>query len=318
VQTPLNPTHVNVLNRGVHQWNAWITSDWRPSHPDERPDLRRLSLKGLNLAGADFRHVDFHQSNLWKANLDGANLRDTDLSSANLNKTSLINADLRGASLRYARLVEANVSGARFSGSHVYGCSIWNLNGDPSEQADLVVTPLTEPRVTADNLEIAQFIYLLLNNKNIRRVIDTITSKVVLILGRFTAERKVILDAIRDELRKRDYLPVMFDFDKPSTKTTLETVSTLSHMAKFVIADISDPKCVLQELQAIVPLNPRLPIQPLLINSQEEPGMFDFFRAFPWVLEPYVYENQDRLLAALTDKVIGPAEAKAKERAAGT
>jgi Pentapeptide repeats (8 copies) len=261
--------------------------------------------------------VDFHQSNLWEANLDGANLRDTDLSSANLNKTSLINADLRGASLRYARLVEANVSGARFSGCHVYGCSIWNLNGDPSEQADLVVTPLTEPRVTADNLEIAQFIYLLLNNKNIRHVIDTITSKVVLILGRFTRERKVVLDAIRDELRKRDYLPVMFDFDKPSTKTTLETVSTLAHMAKFVIADISDPKCVLQELQAIVPLNPCLPVQPLLINSQEEPGMFDFFRAFPWVLEPYVYENQDRLLAALTDKVIGPAEAKANERAAG-
>jgi hypothetical protein len=35
-------------------------------------------------------------------------------------------------------------------------------------------------------------------------VIDAITSKLVLILGRFTPERKTILDAIRDELRKRD------------------------------------------------------------------------------------------------------------------
>ena len=33
--------------------------------------------------------------------------------------------------------------------------------------------------------------------------IDTITSKVVLILGRFTEERKKVLDALGDELRKR-------------------------------------------------------------------------------------------------------------------
>jgi hypothetical protein len=39
--------------------------------------------------------------------------------------------------------------------------------------------------------------------------------KVVLILGRFTPERKTVLDAIRDQLRKRDYLPILFDFQKP-------------------------------------------------------------------------------------------------------
>ena len=37
-------------------------------------------------------------------------------------------------------------------------------------------------------------------------MIDTITSKVVLILGRFTAERKAVLDALREELSKRHYL----------------------------------------------------------------------------------------------------------------
>jgi hypothetical protein len=42
-------------------------------------------------------------------------------------------------------------------------------------------------------------------------VIDTITSKAVLILGRFTPERKAVLDAIGDELRKRDHVPVLFD-----------------------------------------------------------------------------------------------------------
>jgi hypothetical protein len=69
-------------------------------------------------------------------------------------------------------------------------------------------------------------IYLLLNNQKIRDVIDTITSKLVLILGRFTPERKIVLDAIRDELRKRSYLPVLFDFEKPSNRDVTKTVST--------------------------------------------------------------------------------------------
>jgi len=43
----------------------------------------------------------------------------------------------------------------------------------------------------------------------VRQVIDSITSKVVLILGRFTPERKAILDAIRGALRTRDYVPIL-------------------------------------------------------------------------------------------------------------
>ena len=49
-------------------------------------------------------------------------------------------------------------------------------------QKNLIITPHGEPAITVDNLEVAQFIYLLLNNESVRRVIDTITSKVVLIL----------------------------------------------------------------------------------------------------------------------------------------
>jgi hypothetical protein len=45
------------------------------------------------------------------------------------------------------------------------------------------------------------FVYLLLDKERIRNIIDTITGKVVLILGRFTDERKAVLDALRDELR---------------------------------------------------------------------------------------------------------------------
>ncbi len=164
-----------------------------------------------------------------------------------------------------------------------------------------------------DNLEVAQFVFLLLHNKKIRDVITTVTSKVVLILGRFTPERKAVLDAMRDEIRRRDLLPVMFDFEKPSTQTTLETVLTLASMARFVIADITDAKSVLQELQAIVPQRPSLPVQPILLESQDEPGMFDFFEGFKGFLKTYSYANAESLMATLSENVIAPAQAKADE-----
>jgi hypothetical protein len=127
----------------------------------------------------------------------------------------------------------------------------------------LIITRKGQAAVTVDDIEIAQFLYLLLNNSKIRRVIDTVTSKVVLILGRFTPERKRVLDAVREQLRVENYLPILFDLDKPTNRDITETVSTLAHMARFVIADITDARSIPQELMEIVPNLPSVPVQPL-------------------------------------------------------
>jgi hypothetical protein len=162
---------------------------------------------------------------------------------------------------------------------------------------------------------IAQFIYLLLNNQKIRNVIDTITSKLVLILGRFTPERKVVLDAIRDELRKRDYLPVLFDFEKPASKDLSGTISTLANMARFIIADLTDPSSVPHELATLVP-STVVPVQAIVLEGQQEYAMFpDLKTRYHWVLEPYQYKSRDLLIAHLSETVIAPAEAKAKDLA---
>jgi hypothetical protein len=180
-------------------------------------------------------------------------------------------------------------------------------------QQDLVITSADEPEITVDNIEVAQFVYLLLHNQKLRDVIDTITSNAVLILGRFTDERKAILDALREELRKRDYLPILFDFEKPRGRHTDETITLLARMARFVIADISDAKSVLQELRAIVPDLPSVPVQPIILAMQEEPGMFDFYRHQPSFLTVHRYTSQAQLLADLGEKVIRPAELKVLE-----
>jgi hypothetical protein len=259
------------------------------------------------------------QASLVDTNLRSAQLKRAVLVGAVLTRASLVHADLSEANLAdayldYTNLVGTNFSNATLTGCRVYGASAWDSILDGAIQESLIVTPDAAPTISVDNLEVAQFIYLLLNNQKIRHVIDTITSKVVLILGRFTPERKVVLDAIRDELRKREYLPVLFDFEKPSNRDITETVSTLAHLARFVIADITDAKSIPQELLAIVPALPSVPVQPLLLASQREYGMFEHFKRYPWVLEPYLYEDQDGLLAAITDKVIGPAETMAKGR----
>jgi len=183
-----------------------------------------------------------------------------------------------------------------------------------TKQKDLIITPKEAPIITVDHLEVAQFIYLLLHNEKIRHVIDTITTKVVLVLGRFTPERKPVLEAIREELRKHDYIPVLFDFEKPSSQTFIETVSTLAHMAKFVIADMTDAKIVLQEVPHIV-RNIAVPMKPLLLEgSGKEPvTLYDLRKNHKSLLDTYWYKNPRDLLASLKKEVIIPAEAKVKE-----
>jgi len=309
---------------------SWANLSWANL---SKADLRRANLFGTNLSrsnlngvdlsfrdlsktiliGVDFSRMDLSGTNLTGTNLSSANLSGVNLSKKDLSKSNLSGANLSGANLNGARLVETNLTKAILTNCWIYGISVWNVRLDEAIQFDLKITLPEEQIITVDNLKIAQFIYLLLNNAEIREVIDTITSKVVLILGRFSSERRVILDAIREELRKRNYTPVLFDFEKPASRDITETVSTLAHMARFVIADLSDAKSIPQELKTIVPNLPSVPVQPILLSSQREYGMFEHFTRFPWVLPIYHYADEASLLQTLKENIIEPAEQKAKE-----
>ena len=134
-------------------------------------------------------------------------------------------------------------------------------------------------------------------------------------MGRFTEGRIEILERLREELRKRDFLPIIFNFDKPETKNFTETVRLLAGMSRFVIVDITNPRSAPLELQATVP-ECMVPFVPILDkNDEQEPfamlrdlqiahrdRVFDVIR--------YPYPSVGRLIEVLDTEIINPAQAR--------
>jgi hypothetical protein len=313
-----NSEHVNLLlrYRGMQRVEAW--NQWRDENPAITPDLSNAELSQLdfmqgNLNGANLSHTDLSWADLLGTSFVGANLSGANLHGIDARDGNFADADLTGSDLAGACLINANFQGADLTAAYVYGVSAWNIKLEGAKQSSLIITLPDEPAITVDNLEVAQFIYLLLKNEKIRHVLDTLTSRAVLILGRFTNKRKTILHAIRDELQNRGYLPIIFDFDGPQNRTLTETVTTLARLSYFIIADISSPRSIPQELYAIVPHLVSVPVQPIIEATQTEWGMWESLKAYPWVLDVHTYKEWDDLQTSFDSKVLTPARRKAEE-----
>lgn len=267
-----------------------------------------------NLIDADFTGARLDEANFSEANLTRSNFSEASLLEVNFTKANLTDAKLIGADLTHSNKMLADISGANISGSKVYGVNVWDIKGEFIEQNELIITPEKESIITVDNIEIAQFVYLILNNKKIRNVVNTLTSKTVLILGRFSIqERKIILDALRKRLRENDLLPIVFDFDRPSDKDFTETIKTLAGLCYFVIADVTNPKSSPLELQATVP-DYQIPFVPI-IQEGESPFamMVDLQNKYSWVLPTVTYDSMETLIKVLKPLIIDPAMKKRNE-----
>ena len=235
------------------------------------------------------------QWNNWRLeNAIKPDLNDADLSGANLTSADLTDADLSGT-----RLVETDFTNATITGCRTYGASAWKVTLVGTVQHNLVITKEGEPVVTVDDLEVGQFIYLILNNTKIRNVIDTITSKGVLILGRFSdPQRKSVLDGLREGLRKFDLLPIVFDFDRPTDKDYTETVQILAGMSMFVIADVTNPKSTPLELEATAKQVkiPYIPIIDVSVDPRPFAMLVDLQKSLHWVLPTLEYKSKEDLL----------------------
>jgi uncharacterized protein YjbI with pentapeptide repeats len=277
-------------------------------------NLIGANLSGANLSGANLSGAYLGGANLSGANLNGVNLSGANLNGANLNGANLTSADLTDADLSRTGLVETDFTNATITGCRTYGASAWNVTLVGTAQHNLVITKQGEPVVTVDDLEVGQFIYLLLHNEKVRDAIDTIGKKGVLLLGRFTGGRIAVLERLREELRKRDFMPMVFNFDKPETKDFTETVRLLAGLSRFVIADITNPRAAPLELQATVP-EYMIPFVPILERGEEPFAMFRdlWIKHREWVLDPIRYPSVDRLIEVLDAEIVKPAQVRFAE-----
>jgi hypothetical protein len=91
-------------------------------------------------------------------------------------------------------------------------------------------------------------------------------------------------------------------------------VTTLARLARFIIADLTDPRSIPQELDAIVP-RLRVPVQPVIGSWQDPYALFADYDSldYHWMLALFKYDDENHLIRSLREMVIAPAERKAEE-----
>jgi hypothetical protein len=331
-----NQAHLSLLNEGVETWNHW-----REQNPSVHIDLQGADLAHADLRSANFGRADLRQTNLtgadltnailndaqfsdakvvdanltcailwganfWHADFSRATLLDADLWRAVLINANLSQVNLHRANLTTAVLVDSNLREANLSSATVYGVAAWNVALDGAIQTDLIITQPHEPRITVDDLEIAQFIYLLLNHQRLRNVINAVTARGVLILGRFGGTGISTLHAIASSLREIEYLPIIFDFERPTSRDYTETVKTLVGLSRLVIVDLSG-RSVPQELYASVPFFD-VPVVPIIARGEPPYSMFTDLLKYPWVVRPPIEFASTEHLQELIPMMVAAAE----------
>lgn len=240
-----------------------------------------------------FIDVSMRVSKIGNGHFVNCNFTNSALSYCSAEDTDFTGSIFENTTLEYIRFVKCNFSETKINSCFFYGTSTWDIIADNSIQKNIIITKEDDNIITVDNIELAQFIYLLINNTKLRDVIDTITSKVVLILGNFSKDRKIVLDNIRNQLREYNYIPILFDFNKPTSRNLTETIITIGSMAKYIIADLSSPRSIPQELASLIPRLQSVKVYPIILKGEKPYGMFSDFYSYASVKPITEYSPTD-------------------------
>ncbi|MCW2276862.1 pentapeptide repeat-containing protein [Heliophilum fasciatum] len=267
-------------------------------------DFSGADLRGADLSGADLRWLNLSRANLQGANLGGADLRGANLNGTNLSEANLRRADLREANVHNSSLIKTKFTNANLSGCKIHGISLWKTEiRESTEQFDLIVSGDGAQKIVVDNLEVAQLIDLLINSYTLRTVIDHLAAKVVLILGHFTPERKAVLEAFRAEIRKKNYIPVWVDCEKPALLQGTQTVETLARLSRLIIADATEAQGVFPQLEQALPGLAAIPVQLLLPPAGEIP---ESLIRYPWSMPVLRYSAIHEIIEPMQERIMMP------------
>ena len=150
-----------------------------------------------------------------------------------------------------------------------------------------------------------------LDGLNFGEIMSELSRRRVLILGRFSARRLPVLTAIKAQLarHKNRYIPELFTFTRPDSRDLVESILGFAALSRFVIADLSEPRSLPQELQAIVPNLQSVPVVPIINEGGREFATFESIARRPNVVQPTVrYRNAGDLATKLDGQIVNAAE----------
>jgi uncharacterized protein YjbI with pentapeptide repeats len=301
-------------------------SDLRNARLDNA-NLSAAILTEANLSGAFLTNSILTLTNFDYANLDsaflseiksfrssflGATLVNTSFSESSLFETDFSGADLRECRLTYTRFVSSKFRDANLFSCNVYGMSAWDMDVSNAFQDNLLISRQGEPRILVDNIEFAQLVLLLLQSQGTQHVINSVNSKAVIVLGHFLPTRNSVLRTITSELRAHNYTPIIVEFGPFSPHMMAHNVGLLSRLARFIIVDISESAEFVPDLMNLV-TKISIPIQLTSEGSRESHSRIKEQFDSDLMLSGAHYKDADELSTLLRQRVIGEAEAKAKE-----
>jgi hypothetical protein len=190
------------------------------------------------------------------------------------------------------------------------------LRTDERTRQDLIVSVDTAEGAVplhTNDLGTAQLMALMLDGAGVRRVLDSATSKLVLILGSFAPGDKAVLDRLRASLQTQGLVAVTFDFDRPSARDYAETVLVLAGMSHFVVADFTNAREVRSEVLEVRRQYPRLPVVPIARSGADLPVTLLNSLSVDELDMLVRYEDEQDLEDKLQTSVVEPAERRIEE-----
>lgn len=281
-------------------------------------------FKEVDFFSCDFRHGIFEnceftgprssleECKFQEAEFRNTNFTDTDISKSDFSSCTFINCKFNKVNFYKTSLINAVFNDCEIKDCEVFGANVWNITTTRTEQKDLRIPfgigkrgEARKEKITIDDLELANIVFLLSANENFTRLLSEFHSRFVLILGRF-GENMPRLEAIKKRLREYDYSPIVFDFQSPNALDLIEVIVFLALVSKFIIADLSEPKSVPAELQSILS-NIMIPVVPILHKDSSVYGTYSYTNRYSWILPVLVFENITDLTNRFNKAIIKPA-----------
>jgi hypothetical protein len=210
--------------------------------------------------------------------------------------------------MEYALLCKAKLNSTRIVNCHVFGISCWGTDFSRCSQEGIRAYTSGSYSIRVNSIEYSFFLYQCIDNRNFKALFESTTDKLVLILGRFSKDGDSGVEALRAAVTQCGFIPVVFDFEKPDAHDLTEVVLSLSLLSRFIIVDLSDPKCAPHEIAIVAP-NVNRPIASVIQGGQRPYAMFgDLSERYPWVFPSVPYNSLAEVGSIVEEQIVPSCE----------